>query len=84
VSAPVLVGIIIGVLLIAAAVVLAVTKQRPPVVADGVDPLFIVGISVCGAGAALMATMGPAMMGMMVLGIVFISIGAGRMRRGHR
>ena len=82
-SPPVIVGIVVGLLLVVAAMVLAVTRRRLPMASEQVDPLFIVGISVCGASAALIATLGPPVIGMTVMGIAFIGVGARRMRRGH-
>jgi hypothetical protein len=77
------IGIIVGALLVTSAVVLAGTSSRPPIGSGDVDPFLVVGISLTGAGVALMASVGPQMLGMMATGIVFLAVGARRMRRRH-
>lgn len=49
------------------------------------DPLFILGISFSGVGAALMATVGPGMIGLVAFGVFFLAAGSRRMRNSsHR
>lgn len=74
----VLAGLVLGGL---AAVVLAVFAYRRRGrldVADEPDPLFILGISLAGTGAALTAAIGPAMLGMSAVGVALIVIGIRR------
>jgi hypothetical protein len=46
------------------------------------DPRTLIGVGVAfmGAGVALMASAGPGMVGLLVLGVVFMITGARRMR----
>ena len=48
------------------------------------DPWFVLGICLTGAGTALFVTIGPAMIGIFVAGLVFIAVGARRMRGSVR
>ena len=55
--------------------------DRAPV--DG-DQLFMLGVIFLGAGVALFVSVGPAMLGMPVLGAIFMAVGAQRRRSdGH-
>jgi hypothetical protein len=48
------------------------------------DPWYVLGICLTGAGTALFVTIGPAMIGIFVAGLVFIAVGARRMRGSVR
>lgn len=78
---------VLFVITVLAAVVFALARRRgsavdvPP---KNPDPLFLMGISLAGAGAALVATLGPGMIGVGVVGIVFIAVGARRSRHQQR
>lgn len=79
-------GVAVGVAAIALLVVTAVQRRRR--VSDGrsvddVDPLFTSGIVLTGAGAALVTTLGGVMYGVMIVGLVFMAIGANRTRHPH-
>ena len=50
---------------------------------DEVDPLFTTGIAITGAGAALALTLGGAMYGVMIVGLIVMGIGANRTRPPH-
>lgn len=50
---------------------------------DDVDPLFTTGIILTGAGVALAATLGGFMYGVMIVGLVFMAVGANRTRHPH-
>jgi hypothetical protein len=58
-------------------------RREPP---DGPDPLFITGIALAGTGAATITTLGPAMLGVLAVGILLMAIGIrrGRVGRGPR
>ena len=79
----VVLGIIVGLI---ALVALAVTmwlssrgEERRRTQMSG-DELFTLGVVFTGAGVALFVSIGPAMLGMLALGIVFMLIGAQRKR----
>mgnify|MGYP001815901692 CR=1 FL=1 len=71
------------VILVAVGVVVVVAlvatrrADEPPAEAD---PLFLVGIPVCGASAALPATVGPAALATTFVGMVCTAVGVHRMR----
>lgn len=52
--------------------------------ADEPDPFFILGIVFFGAGIALFVTIGPAMLFMPALGIIYMALGIARTRKRSR
>lgn len=84
----VLVGLVVGLVAVGVALAVAVVARRR---SEGVplgsemtsDQWLTLGIVFAGAGAALTATIGVWMIGMVVLGIVYMGIGI-RMKRNHR
>jgi uncharacterized membrane protein len=72
-----LVVTILGVILILGLVVGRLRPSPPP---SDVDPLFAAGIAISGASAALIATMGLAMIPMLLVGLACIVVGAHRSR----
>ena len=76
-------GVTVGVAAIALLLVIAVQhRHRSPAgrTVNDVDPLFTTGIAITGAGAALATTLGGFMYGVMIVGLVFMAIGANRTR----
>lgn len=55
---------------------LALAKRRSPDGEIDVDPLFLAGIPLTGAGAALIATTVPVAVGLIALGLALIVIGS--------
>ena len=76
-----LVVTIFGVLVILGLVVGRLRPSPPP---SDVDPLFAAGIAISGASAALIATMGVAMIPMLLVGLACIVVGAHRSRAGDQ
>lgn len=79
-------GVTVGVAAIALLLVIAVQhRHRSPAgrTVNDVDPLFTTGIAITGAGAALATTLGGVMYGVMIVGLVFMAIGANRTRHPH-
>ena len=79
----IVIGLIVG--LIAAVVVglLMVTMRRDPGEPKQEmtgDEMFTLGVVFTGAGVALFVSVGPAMLGMFVLGIIFMVMGARKKR----
>jgi hypothetical protein len=79
-------GVAVGVAAIALLLVIAV-QQRHRFSAgrtvNDVDPLFATGIALTVAGVALATTLGGFMYGVMIVGLVFMAIGANRTRHPH-
>lgn len=65
------------------AVLALLTGGRRPEQRDDVDPLFTAGIAIAGASAALIATLGTAMIPMLLIGLAAVVVG-GRRNRTHR
>ena len=79
-------GVAVGLAAIAVLLVIAVQHRHRPAAGrtvDDVDPLFATGIVLTGAGAALATTLGGFMYGVMIVGLVFMAIGANRTRHPH-
>ncbi len=75
-----LVVVVLGVLAILA---LVVGRKHTDMPQRDVDPLFTAGIAIAGTSAALIATLGLAMIPMLLVGLACIAIGA-RRSRAHR
>lgn len=79
-------GVAVGVAAIAVLLVIAVQHRHTSSASrsvDDVDPLFSTGIVLTGAGVALATTLGGFMYGVMIVGLVFMAIGANRTRHPH-
>ena len=72
--------LVLVVLVVLAALVLVVGRRRPDLTPGDADPLFTAGIAIAGASAALIATLGLAMIPTLIVGLACIVIGA---RRSH-
>ena len=76
-------GVAIGVAAIVLLLVIALQRRHRTSVGralNDVDPLFTTGIAFTGAGVALATTLGGFMYGVMIVGLVFMAIGANRTR----
>ena len=79
-------GVAVGVAAIALLVATAVQRRRRASEGrsvDDVDPLFTTGIVLTGTGVALATTLGGFMYGVMIVGLVFMAVGANRTRHPH-
>lgn len=79
-------GVAVGVAAIALLVATAVRRRRRASdgrSVDDVDPLFTTGIVLTGTGVALATTLGGFMYGVMIVGLVFMAVGANRTRHPH-
>ena len=77
----IVIGIAVG--LVTVAIVLAVATRRGMSTGREMmtgEQMFVFGVIYTGAGVALVTSIGPAMIGVLALGIVFMGIGA---RRRH-
>lgn len=70
--------VIIVITLIVVGVRAARTEERPE---QEPDTMFMLGVVFLGSGIALFIAVGPAMLGLPVLGAIFMAVGAQRMRR---
>ena len=76
-------GVVVGVAAITLLLVIAMQhRHRSPAgrTVNDIDPLFTTGTVLTGAGAALATTLGGFMYGVMIVGLVFMAIGANRTR----
>lgn len=74
-DASVIVGIAIGVLVLLGLVLLVAARRRGADRVSDPDPMFVTGIALGGAGAALFATIGVAGAAMLAVGIVLMAVG---------
>lgn len=79
----VFIALAVGALAVVSAARFRAAAQRGQPMPDA-DPWFVLGICLTGAGTALFVTIGPAMIGIFVAGLVFIAVGARRMRGSVR
>ena len=76
-------GVATGVVMVAALTAIAVKRRRDfsdGWTADEVAPTFTFGMILTGAGVALATTLGGAMYGLMIVGLITMAIGANQMR----
>ena len=79
-------GVAVGVAAIALLLVIAVQhrdRSSAGRTADDVDPLVTTGIVLTGVGVALATTLGGFLYGVMIVGLIFMAIGANRTRHRH-
>lgn len=60
---------------------LVVAKRRSDAGEEEPDPLFIVGITLAGAGSALVSAVGPGMISLTAVGVLLIAAGIIRTRQ---
>lgn len=78
-------GLIVGLIAVVSlgAVIWRASRREHPARTDMTgEELFTLGVVFTGAGVALSISIGPAMIGMLALGLVFMVLGA-RKRRNH-
>ena len=85
----VLAGLVIGlVIAVAAAVVLLAMRRRSPAPDKApemtAEQWTTLGVIFVGAGTAMMATMGPYMIPMVILGVIYLGMGARAKRTRHK
>jgi hypothetical protein len=68
---------------IVAVIALVAARPRAELPDRDADPLFVAGIAIAGASAALVATLGLMMLPMTLAGVVCIAVGAHRSRPHH-
>jgi uncharacterized membrane protein len=76
--------LVVTVLAILVTLGIVVWRLRPSPPPSDVDPLFTAGIAISGASAALIATLGAAMIPMLLVGLACIVVGAHRSRAGDQ
>ena len=76
--------IVVAILVVLALVAVGIgaTVRRTDRPEPDPDDIFMLGVIFLGAGIALFVSVGPAMIGMPVLGAIFMAIGAQRKRAG--
>ncbi|MDJ0792023.1 MAG: hypothetical protein QNJ71_09005 [Acidimicrobiia bacterium] len=82
----IVIGLIVGVIAVVALILVvwrASRRDEAEATAMTGDELFTLGVVFTGAGVALFVSIGPAMLGMFALGIVFMVVGA-KKRRSER
>lgn len=79
-DASVLVGTAISVLVLLGLVLLVAARRRGEGPIDDPDPLFVTGIALSGAGAALFATIGVTGAAILTVGVVLMAVGIMRTR----
>lgn len=72
--------VVVGVLAVLA---LVAGRRGTDAEPDDADPLFTAGIAIAGASAALVVTLGFAMIPMLLIGLACVVIGARRSRTRH-
>ena len=72
--------VVIGILLAVVGIRALREEERKP---TEPDEMFTLGVVFLGAGIALFVTIGPAMLGLPVLGGIFMAVGARRMRENR-
>ena len=74
--------VLLVVLGLVAVALLTVAKRHEAAGEEEPDPLLILGITLAGAGSALIAAIGPAMIGLTLVGLAVLAAGIQRTR--HR
>ena len=80
----IMLGLIVGLIAVASLAViiwLASRREHPSRAEMTGEELFTLGVVFTGAGVALSVSVGPAMVGMLAVGIVFMVLGARKRRR---